>query len=105
MIPPTRALLLVNGFSSQINGWLDGFREALAERGRHVISFDNRDVGLSTHLDGVEVDVAAVTAAVEAGTELPPVPYTLSTFAQTGSACSTTWASRRPTSPARRWAG
>ncbi|MFV0524897.1 MAG: alpha/beta fold hydrolase [Acidimicrobiales bacterium] len=79
--PADPALLLVNGYSSQINGWRPGFREELASRGRYVISFDNRDVGLSTHLDGVEVDVEAVTVAVEAGTELPPVPYTLATFA------------------------
>jgi pimeloyl-ACP methyl ester carboxylesterase len=78
------ALLLVNGFSAQIIGWFDGFREALADRGRYVISFDNRDVGLSTHLDGAAVDVPAVTAAAKAGTEIPPVPYTLATFAQDG---------------------
>lgn len=81
--PGDPALLLVNGFSAQILGWFDGFREALAERGRFVVSFDNRDVGLSTHLDGVEVDVGAVTAAARAG-ETPDVPYTLSTFAADG---------------------
>lgn len=78
--PDDPALLLVNGFSAQILGWFDGFREQLAERGRYVVSFDNRDVGLSTHLDGVEVDIGEVTAAVRAG-ETPDVPYTLSTFA------------------------
>lgn len=81
--PGDPALLLVNGFSAQILGWFDGFREALAERGRFVVSFDNRDVGLSTHLDGVEVDIGAVTAAARAG-ETPDVPYTLSTFAADG---------------------
>ncbi|WP_428116472.1 alpha/beta fold hydrolase [Candidatus Poriferisodalis sp.] len=75
------ALLLVNGYSSQILGWFAGFRERLAEQGRFVVSFDNRDVGLSTHLDGVEVDLRAVTKAAAAGEPLPPVPYTLSTFA------------------------
>ena len=60
------ALLMVNGYTSQITQWGDGYREALAARGRYVITFDNRDVGLSTHLDGVDVS---------------PVPYTLSTFA------------------------
>lgn len=82
--PNDPALLLVNGFSSQILGWFDGFREALAERGRYVISFDNRDVGLSTHLDGVAVDVGAVTAAAASGTDMPDVPYTLSTFGDDG---------------------
>ena len=78
------ALLLVNGYSSQILGWRAGFRERLAERGRFVISFDNRDVGLSTHLDGVEVDVVAVTKAALAGEPVPPVPYTLSDFGDDG---------------------
>jgi pimeloyl-ACP methyl ester carboxylesterase len=82
--PDDPAFLLVNGFSSQILGWADGFREALAEQGRYVISFDNRDVGLSTHLDGQEVDLGAVLAASAAGTEMPPVPYTMSTFALDG---------------------
>ncbi len=79
--PDDPALLLVNGYSSQILQWGDGFREAFAERGRFVISFDNRDVGLSTHLDGVEVDVQAVLAASAGEGPMPEVPYTLSTFA------------------------
>ena len=83
--PADPALLLVNGYSSQIIGWFEGFREQLAERGRFVVSFDNRDVGLSTHLDGVEVDLAAVSkaaaAAAVSGEPMPPVPYTLSDFA------------------------
>ena len=79
--PTDPALLLVNGYSSQILQWGDGFREALAERGRYVISFDNRDVGLSTHLDGVQVDLDAIMAAVAGDGEFPEVPYRLSTFA------------------------
>jgi len=67
--PADPALLLVNGYSSQILQWGDGFREGLAGRGRYVISFDNRDVGKSTHLDGVDAD---------------GVPYTLSTFGDDG---------------------
>ena len=82
--PADPALLLVNGYSSQILGWRPGFREQLAERRRFVISFDNRDVGLSTHLDGVEVDVVAVTKAALAGEPAPPVPYTLSDFGDDG---------------------
>lgn len=82
--PSHPALLLVNGFSTQIIGWHDGFRERLAEQGRYVISFDNRDVGLSTHLDGITVDLDGVLAASRSGGEMPPVPYTLSTFAADG---------------------
>lgn len=79
--PADPALVLVNGYTSQIGQWGDGFREALAARGRFVVSFDNRDVGLSTHLDGVAVDVPAVLRASAGKGEMPPVPYTLSTFA------------------------
>jgi pimeloyl-ACP methyl ester carboxylesterase len=79
--PNDPALLLVHGFTAQITGWSDGFREGLAARGFFVISFDNRDVGLSTHLDGQRVDVTTVLAAVAGRGVMPDVPYTLSAFA------------------------
>jgi pimeloyl-ACP methyl ester carboxylesterase len=41
------ALLLVMGLGTQMLGWDEGFCEALAARGFHVIRFDNRDVGRS----------------------------------------------------------
>jgi len=43
-------LLLVMGLGSQMVVWEDPFCEQLAGRGFWVIRFDNRDVGLSTHL-------------------------------------------------------
>ena len=79
--PANPALLLVNGFTAQILNWADGFREGLAARGFFVVSFDNRDVGLSTHLDGQTVDIPAVLAASVGKGVMPPVPYTLSGFA------------------------
>ena len=50
--PADPALLLVMGFTAQMTAWDDEFCELLADRGRFVIRFDNRDCGLSTHLDG-----------------------------------------------------
>ena len=47
------ALLLVMGLGTQMLAWPDDFCAGLAANGRYVIRFDNRDVGLSTHLDGV----------------------------------------------------
>jgi pimeloyl-ACP methyl ester carboxylesterase len=79
--PDDPALLLINGYSSQLLQWGEDFREALAAKGRHVICFDNRDVGLSTHLDGIQVDLAAVMKASLGAGPMPDVPYTLSTFA------------------------
>jgi pimeloyl-ACP methyl ester carboxylesterase len=75
------ALLLIGGFTSQLISWDDAFCRQLASAGRFVIRFDNRDSGLSTTLDGVEVDIGAVMSAALAGQPLPPVPYTLSDMA------------------------
>ena len=44
------ALLLIMGLGSQLVGWPREFCERLAARGFHVIRFDNRDSGRSTHL-------------------------------------------------------
>jgi len=45
------AVLLILGLGAQMTSWDPGFCEAIADRGYHVIIFDNRDVGLSTWLD------------------------------------------------------
>jgi pimeloyl-ACP methyl ester carboxylesterase len=79
--PSDPAMLLVMGFTSQMTSWEDGFCDLLADAGHHVIRFDNRDVGLSTKLDGVELDVGAAVAALMTGAPCPPVPYTLSDMA------------------------
>jgi pimeloyl-ACP methyl ester carboxylesterase len=53
-------LLLVMGLATQMLGWPDEFCSALAAHGLHVFRFDNRDVGLSTHLhDARQPDVMA----------------------------------------------
>src|SRR3712207_4558707 len=44
-------VLLVMGLATQMIGWPDDFCRGLAERGLFVVRFDNRDIGLSTHLD------------------------------------------------------
>jgi pimeloyl-ACP methyl ester carboxylesterase len=43
-------LLLVMGLGLQMLFWPPGFRQMLVDRGFRVARFDNRDVGLSTHL-------------------------------------------------------
>ena len=79
--PEDPPLLLVMGFTAQLIAWDVELCEMLAARGRFVIRFDNRDCGLSTHLDGQQVQPAAIMAASLSGEELPPVPYTLSDMA------------------------
>lgn len=77
-------LLLVMGFGAQLLAWDAGFCQKLAGHGRHVVRYDNRDVGLSTKLQGQLVDTGAILAASRSGEELPPVPYTLSEMAADG---------------------
>jgi pimeloyl-ACP methyl ester carboxylesterase len=48
--PSDPPVLLIMGLATQMLGWPEGFCEALVERGTFVVRFDNRDVGLSTHL-------------------------------------------------------
>ena len=81
--PTDSPLLLIMGFTAQLTLWPDGLCQMLADNGFYVIRFDNRDCGLSTKLDGVEVDLGAVmVAALEDRPDLlPPVPYTLSDMA------------------------
>ncbi|HWC37751.1 MAG TPA: alpha/beta hydrolase, partial [Acidimicrobiales bacterium] len=45
-------LLLVNGLGSQCINFKVEFCQKLVDRGYRVVRFDNRDVGLSSHLKG-----------------------------------------------------
>lgn len=49
------ALILVMGLGAQMIAWRDEWCELLAAQGFCVVRFDNRDVGLSTHLDHLPV--------------------------------------------------
>ena len=48
--PDRPTVLLVMGLGTQMIGWHADFCTELADRGFHVIRYDNRDVGRSTHL-------------------------------------------------------
>ena len=61
--PDDPPLLLIMGLGTQMIGWPDEFCRALEARGLYVIRFDNRDIGLSTHLhDAPAPDVMAALA-------------------------------------------
>jgi pimeloyl-ACP methyl ester carboxylesterase len=82
--PADPPLLLVMGYGAQLIAWPRAFSEMLAAGGRFVIEFDNRDSGLSSQLDGVEVDMEALVAAAGAGDAARVAafaPYTLSDLA------------------------
>jgi pimeloyl-ACP methyl ester carboxylesterase len=50
--PTDSPLLLVMGLGTQMVGWPEDFCRQLAARGFHVVRFDNRDIGRSTHFPG-----------------------------------------------------
>lgn len=58
--PAGRPLVLVMGLATQMLAWHEEFCALLVERGFFVVRFDNRDIGLSTHLsDAQEPDLMA----------------------------------------------
>ncbi|MFJ1929107.1 MULTISPECIES: alpha/beta fold hydrolase [unclassified Streptomyces] len=85
--PEDPPVLLVMGFGAQLLGWHENFCRALADRGRYVIRYDNRDCGLSTKFDDHPVDMGEFIAAVSSGdlpTALAMVPYRLREMAEDG---------------------
>jgi len=50
--PDAPAMLLTMGLATQMLGWHEDLCAELADRGFHVIRFDNRDVGRSQRMDG-----------------------------------------------------
>jgi pimeloyl-ACP methyl ester carboxylesterase len=65
------------GFATQMLGWPDEFCRLLAARNLFVVRFDNRDIGLSTHLhDAPPPDVMAAVAG-----DTSSASYTLSEMA------------------------
>ncbi|WP_223167099.1 alpha/beta fold hydrolase [Nonomuraea sp. SYSU D8015] len=73
--PAGRPLLLIMGLGAQLIHWDEEFCQLLAEQGHHVIRFDNRDAGLSTHFH-------------DAGVPAPegPAPYLLDDMADDAAA-------------------
>ena len=67
--PDAPTLLLVNGLGSQCINYAVEWCRLFSEEGFHVVRFDNRDVGLSAKLEGVD--------------------YTLADMAEDASRCST----------------
>jgi pimeloyl-ACP methyl ester carboxylesterase len=69
-------LVLVMGLGTQMLAWPDELCQDLADRGHYVVRFDNRDVGASTHLHGVQ---APPLGSIVSGRRRPP--YTIDDMA------------------------
>src|SRR5690349_17033017 len=65
--PNDPPVLLVMGFGTQLIGWPRVFCERLADGGRFVISFDNRDCARSSKFDRRGAPLEEIIAAASAG--------------------------------------
>jgi len=75
--PAARPVLLIMGAGAQMINWPEGFCADLVDHGLHVIRFDSRDAGRSTHFTDAPVpDVQGALAG-----DLSCVSYTLSDLA------------------------
>jgi len=75
------AILLIAGLGTQMIRWTSSFCQILAARGFHVIRFDNRDVGCSTHFSHYPaLDFDALASSLMSGKQ-PDIPYTLDDMA------------------------
>ena len=79
--PAGRPLLLLRGLGTQMIQWAEGFRQDLVAAGHQLVTFDNRDVGLSTHLDGAPTPTIAELLEARASGQAPKVAYTLDDMA------------------------
>jgi pimeloyl-ACP methyl ester carboxylesterase len=74
--PANPPVLLIMGLGTQMIAWDDEFCEQIAGHGFHVVRFDNRDIGRSTHLDFKPPPVTATLTR-----RLPAHQYTLEQMA------------------------
>jgi len=74
--PADPPLVLIMGLATQMIAWPDPFCEQLADSGRYVVRFDNRDTGLSTHLSHLPAPTPARVLL-----RLAPAPYSIADMA------------------------
>jgi pimeloyl-ACP methyl ester carboxylesterase len=75
--PGAPPVLLIMGGGAQMINWPEGFCAELVDRGMHVIRFDNRDSGRSTHFpDAPAPDIQAAVAG-----DVSSASYTLADMA------------------------
>ena len=83
--PDGEPLLLVMGLGAQLTAWPAELCDALADRGFHVVRYDNRDTGLSTKFADVGGDF--MTSFLKASQGEPvELAYTLADMAADGMA-------------------
>ena len=79
--PSHPPLLLVMGLGAQLIGWPEGFVQKFADEGFFVITFDNRDCGLSSKTEGEPEDSGELLVRAAIGEEVIQ-KYSLTDMAQ-----------------------
>ena len=79
--PADPPVLLIMGLATQMIAWHEEFCEQLAGEGFRVIRFDNRDIGLSTHVDARPPSTKELLLR-----RPPPGAYSLSDMAEDAAA-------------------
>ncbi|HEX6246979.1 MAG TPA: alpha/beta hydrolase [Nocardioidaceae bacterium] len=79
--PEAEPMLLVMGLGGPMTWWDPDFCQSLADRGYHVIRYDNRDTGRSTRVSG-RINRRKIVASF-AGLK-PQTPYTMQDLADDG---------------------
>lgn len=75
------AVLLISMYSTQMLIWPESFCMGLANRGFHVIRFDNRDVGLSTKFEEAGLPDLMQIVSIPVAERKALVPYLLEDMA------------------------
>lgn len=85
--PNDPAVLLIMGLGAQLLLWREGFCERLVNLGLRVIRFDNRDVGLSTKIEGKHTGAPLLPRMARSYLGKPsPAVYTLENMADDAAA-------------------
>lgn len=81
--PTAPAMILIRGLGSQLIHWPDNLIQGFVAEGFHVVTFDNRDTGLSSFCPkpGVPDDADTITALLDSGAPIEAA-YTLEDMAQ-----------------------
>jgi pimeloyl-ACP methyl ester carboxylesterase len=81
--PDHETVLLVSGLGAQCPSYDDEMISSIVAAGFRVVRYDNRDVGLSTHLDGAPSDAISAYMAAASGEQVDSA-YTLADMAADG---------------------
>ena len=70
-------MILVRGLGSQLVQWNDNFIQGFVDNGYYVVTFDNRDIGLSQRIEGFNLEQTEASIKMLLGGNDAPAPYSV----------------------------